>query len=366
MFILNQYIARKLFLTTLAATGVLTFVVLIGALIKAATLLSKGVPVGALGMLILLTIPTLLKYTLPFALLCAVILVFSRLAADNELTAMRASGVGVWQIVSPALLLGVLGSLLSFYLQMTAAPRCRMQMDALVADAGASNPLALIEEGRFIELPGYMIYVGGQNGNRLYDLHVYGLDRGGKVIQDITAQKGEVRVHEEQGFIELVLADAVIVASDPASPGDSKKLQHVAGKSMSFPLNYRDQLNSRGLSLKPKYLDSSALVGLVHAYQERGWDPEPLYLELHKRMAMALSPFAFVLIGIPFGIRSRRSEAAVGLLLSLLLATFFFAFLMLADQLKNQSPAQGQILVWIPNILYQVGGLIALVRLARH
>jgi LPS export ABC transporter permease LptF len=364
---LNLYIARKLLFTTLAATGVLTFALLSGSLIKVFAMMARGVSPSAVGMLVLLMIPTLLKYTIPLALLCAVILVFSRLAADNELTAMRASGVGVWQIVSPALLLGVLGSLLSFYLQMSLAPHCRMRMDALKEDTGASSPLALIEAGRFIELPGDLIYVGKRTGDHLQDLHVYGLDREGRmVVQDITAQEGEVNVDEAKGIINLVLYDAVVVASDPSAPKDASKLQHIAGQTMSFPLNYRDQINSRSLSLKPKYMDSADIVGMVHVYSERGINPDPLYLELHKRMSMALSPFAFVLIGIPFGIRSRRSEAAVGLLVSLVLAAFFFTFLILADTLKSHVPGQAQILVWFPNILYQIGGLIALLRLARH
>ncbi len=367
MRILNYYIARKLLFATLAATGVLTFALLSGSLIKVFAMMGKGVSPGALGMVVLLTIPTLLKYTIPLALLCAVILVFSRLSADNELTAMRASGVGVWQIVSPALLLGVLGSLLSFYLQMSVAPHCRMRLDAVKEDAGASSPLALIEPGRFIEIPGYLVYVGGRDGNRLQDLHVYGLDREGKMVaQDITAQEGEVTVDEAKGIINLVLHDAVVVASDPAAPRDASKLQHIAGQTMSFPLNYRDQLNSRPLALKPKYMDSADIVGMIHAWSDRGISPEPLYLELHKRMSMALSPFAFVLIGIPFGMRSRRSEAAVGLLISLFLAAFFFTFLILADTLRSHIPGQAQFLVWFPNILYQVGGLAALVRLARH
>ena len=366
MRILNRYIAGKLAVTALAAIGVLTFALLSGSLIKVFGLMSRGVPVGTIGMFVLLMIPTLLKYTIPLALLCAVILVFSRLAADNELTAMRASGVGIWQIVSPALLLGVLGSLVSFHLQMNVAPQCRMKMEALKDDAGAANPMAAVEPGRFIELPGYLIYVGKRKEERLFDLHVYGLNRAGKVIQDITAQEGEAKVQEDKGTIELVLFDAVVVAADPAAPNDPGKLQHVTGQRLSFPLNYREQLNNRDVTLKPKYLDSASLVGMVHAFTGRGIDPAPLYLELHKRMSMALSPFAFVLIGIPFGIRSRRSEAAVSLVISLALATFFFIFLVLADAVKGRVAAQGQILVWVPNILYQIGGLIALIRLARH
>ena len=362
---LNLYIGRKLVSTTLAAVGVLTFVLLSGHLIKAFDLLARGVSAGTMGRFFLYLVPVALKFTLPFSLLCAVILVFSRLSADNEITAMRATGISLWQIVSPALLLGILLSGANFYLHMNLSPYCRYRLDQLKDAESVRNPLAILEAGRFVELPGYVIYVGKRDGDQLTDLHVYALGRNGKVVQDITALSGEVKLQEDRRRLELVLTDATIVAADPASPDDNGKLSRVASKTIGFPLDYGQQLDSKSLARKLKHLESQAIFGLIHAYAERGIDTTPLVIELHKRMSMALSPFAFLLVGIPLGIRTRRSEAAVGLVISIAMAGVFFAFLIIADNLKQHGFHSLELIVWLPNILYQIGGLTALYRLAR-
>ena len=363
---LTLYITKKLVFTTFAAIGVLTFVLLSGNLIKVFDLLARGVPAASLGKVFLYLLPVALKYTIPFSVLAAVILVFSRLSADNEITAMRASGVSLWQIISPALLIGIVLSAFSFYLQMSLSPRCRYAFDSLRETEGVRNPLALIEPGRFIELSGYVIYASRRDGDRLRDLHVYGLNGEGKVIRDITAREGRVSVNEVRQVIELQLVDALIVAADPAAPGDAAKLQRVAGQAMTFPLDYGQQLNRGKTTRKIKHMDAEAIFGLIHAYTERGIDSTPLYLELHRRLSMTLAPVAFILIGIPFGVRTRRSETAIGLVIALILAAVFYAFLVLADSMKFAPGQHPEILVWIPNIVYQVGGLIALYRLGRQ
>ena len=362
---LNLYIARKLVGATLAAIGVLTFVLLSGNLIKVFDLLARGVSAAALGRFILYLLPVALNYTLPFSLLISSVLVFSRLSADNEITAMRASGVSLWQIISPALLLGVVLSGLAFWLQMEVGPRCRFQMDMLLETEGTRNPLVLLEPGRFIELPGNVIYVGRREGDRLYDLHVYGLSSSGKVVRDITAHEGKVTLKEEEETIVLELQDAVVVAADPNAPGDATRLQRVAGQTLTFPLEYGRQLNRKPIANKFRQMDAAAMLGLIHAYAERGIDTTPLYLDLHRRFSLALSPFAFLLLGIPIAIRARRAEPAIGLVMAMAMAAVFYAFLMLAEQFRGAGN-HPEWLVWLPNIAYQAGGLYALARLARQ
>ena len=107
------------------------------------------------------------------------------------------------------------------------------------------------------------------------------------------------------------------------------------------------------------------LLSTIYILNKRGESCGHLYLELHKRMSIALSPIGFLLIGIPFGIRTHRSEASVGLVTSLALALIFYIFLALADTLEDRPKMHPEALVWLPNIFYQIGGLIALHRTTR-
>ncbi|MFA4943480.1 MAG: LptF/LptG family permease [Lentisphaeria bacterium] len=366
MRLLNLYLGRKLLLATAASLGVLTFVMLAGNLFKISDLVARGLSLAALGHILLFLLPVALKFTIPFAALCAVILVFSRLAADNEITAMRATGIGLWQIVSPALLLGILLSGVCLYLQSTLAPHCRWEFDLATEQESVRNPLAAIEPGRFVELPGLIVYAAGQEpSGRLHDIRIYVLDDQGRLVQDISARSGDVTVHEEREQVELRLHEALVTAADPAAPEDVSKLQHVTGKTLTFPLNYGDEINRRRVNRKLKHQTSADLLSLIAIYHDRGADTSLLRLELHRRLSMALSPFAFILVGIPFGIRARRGEAAIGLVFALILATLFYAFIILADELKS-AIGNVELIVWLPNIAYQLGGTAAIWRLARH
>jgi lipopolysaccharide export system permease protein len=108
------------------------------------------------------------------------------------------------------------------------------------------------------------------------------------------------------------------------------------------------------------------LFARIYVDSEAGKNTTPHYVELNTRMSMALAPLAFLLIGIPFGIRARRSQTSVGLLICVVLAVFFYAFILLSDSLEKQSHLHPELLVWLPNIFYQLGGLWALAVIGRH
>ena len=79
---------------------------------------------------------------------------------------------------------------------------------------------------------------------------------------------------------------------------------------------------------------------------------------------MSLSPIGFLLMGIPFGIRTRRSETVAGVVVSLVLSLVFYVFVALAESLDKQASLHPEIIIWIPIVLYQVGGLFALHKIA--
>jgi lipopolysaccharide export LptBFGC system permease protein LptF len=316
-----------------------------------------------IGQFLLYLVPVELKYTIPLALLCATVLVFSRLSADRELIAMRASGVSLWQIVAPALLLAVALSGVCFYLQTSLGPRCLYYADQVKRQELVRSPLALLDAG-FVEFPGYALYIGSREGNRLHDVTIYGLGKDGRATQDITAREGVVRNDERTQTLVLELKRATIAALDPAASGPGRN-QWLAGQTCSITLDYGRELNDRPLARKEKHLDIAGILSCLRVYSERGIPTDPLYVALHSRMSMALSPLAFLLIGIPFGVRTQRSETSIGLLVSLVLALFFHVFVILANSLKDQVGYHPEVLVWLPNVLYQVGGLLALRRVAR-
>ena len=366
MRILNLYIAKNLLLTTVIAIGVLTFVMLSGNLMKVFDLMARGLPPAVVGRFLLYLMPVMLKFTIPLAVLCASVLVFSRLSADNEVTALRASGVSLWQIISPALLLSMILSAFCLFLQASLAPRCEYLADQLKRTEGARSSVAFLDAG-VVKLPGYILYIGKRDGDRLEDVIIYVLDDDGKVVQDITARSGTVTVDEENQTVNLTFRKFNLNAVDPsAEEGVFRLHPPVAGEGFSIALDFGEALNRRFVTRRAKHMDVGAIFACIRVYAEHGWQITPLYVELHSRMSMALSPLAFLLLGIPCGIRTRRSETSIGLVVSFGLALCFYLFIVLADSLRYEPDHHAEYLVWIPNVLYQLGGLQALRVIARR
>src|SRR3989338_1218061 len=112
MQILRRYVLRELFGPCLMAFVVFTFVLVIGNLVKLADLLvNKWVPLWDVLQLFGLLVPSLLSHTVPMAILTGTLLAFGRLASDQEITAMQASGVSPWSLAIPVAVVGVIASL---------------------------------------------------------------------------------------------------------------------------------------------------------------------------------------------------------------------------------------------------------------
>ncbi len=109
-------------------------------------LVGKGLPWSAIGQFFLLSIPFTLALTVPMSVLVAVLYAFSRLASENEVTAMKANGVSPWRLVMPALVGGVLMSigLLAFNDQVL--PEANHQLKTLQDDISQTKPTFFLKE----------------------------------------------------------------------------------------------------------------------------------------------------------------------------------------------------------------------------
>ena len=138
MKILPQYITRQMIITLLFTVGVFTFVLLLGRMLKQLSnlLVNQHVGVEVVGLFALLLLPYVLSFALPMATLASTLLVFGRMSADHEITAMRASGISLGRIAAPVILLAVMLSSLCFYINAQVTPWSRLQFRTLFLRLG--------------------------------------------------------------------------------------------------------------------------------------------------------------------------------------------------------------------------------------
>jgi len=374
----NRYIGKNLLVSMLLALGVLTFVMFSGHFFQAFELMSKGVSPAVLMRFLGYMVPDILRFTLPLSILVSTVLVFGRMSSDNEISALKSSGISLWQIISPGLLLSLVCSGICVYLSLYLAPLCRYEADRMKWTALESAPITLLEPGVFVDLSDEMrIGIDGREGKDLLGVHLIMRDKD-NVLRDVVAARGnlvadfearQMKIHlENASMTEIAFGKDVLVRRNGMIQKDVRSVPRmsVSAEEIDLPLAYGVGYDQKKLLRKVKYLDLGMLFARVRLAHEQGEDGLSFLYEMHKRLAMSLSPFAFFLLGLPFGIRGRRSELSVGLLICVLLALGFYVFLMIADTLDDNPECHPDIIVWIPNLLYLVCGLFAIRRLSKH
>ena len=101
----------------------------------------------------------------------------------------------------------------------------------------------------------------------------------------------------------------------------------------------------------------SQLFARIQIYSERGIDTALFYVEIHKRAAMALSPFSFLLLGMPFGIKRPREESYYALFACFIIPLTYYIMLSFFESLRQKAAVHPEFLMWLPNILCQTVGL---------
>ena len=109
-------------------------------------LVGKGLPWSVIGEFFLLSIPFTVALTVPMSVLVAVLYAFSRLAAENEVTALKASGVSPWRLVGPAIVGGVVMSVLLLAFNDQVLPRANHQLKSLQDDISQTKPTFMLKE----------------------------------------------------------------------------------------------------------------------------------------------------------------------------------------------------------------------------
>lgn len=368
---LARYLSTDFLVICLMTVLVFTFVMCIGVVIRAIDYASLGISGGFIGKLFLYNIPYMLSFTIPMGVLTGVLLLFGRLSFDGELTAMKACGLNLWQVVSPIIILAGIASLLCVYINAYVSPLCKHLTRQLMAEVGVKEPMKFIEPGRLIrEFPGLLLVVGDRDGSRVEDIVVYELDDAGNPTRNVRAGYGDIDVDEEARVMMIDLYEVFIDQRDGGQ--GAAKSHYINAEFYPVRLDY-SRFNNKRITKKPSDMTLMELItGIedVHLNYPGITDEEVLtkartrmIIEVNKRMALSMSCFGFALLGVPLGMRSRRKESSLGIGVALLLVFMFYLFIIIADSLVGSPQYHPGLITWIPVFGAQLAGFVMIRRI---
>src|SRR3954463_5704153 len=176
MKLIDRFVSRELLVNVAFAIAVLSLVLVVGNILRKLLplLVNHDVPAEYLVTFIAYVLPFSLIFTIPWGLLTAILLVFGRLSAENELIALRANGVSITRICVSLGVVAMVCTGISLWLNVKVAPAAQQKLRTTIFDLATRNPMALFGSDQVIDqFPGRKIYVGKKEGNKLENIIVF-------------------------------------------------------------------------------------------------------------------------------------------------------------------------------------------------
>ena len=380
---LHLYLTRQVLATLAIAVAIFTFVLFVGNILKdiLVLLINRQLTLGGVAEAFALLIPFVLAFALPMGMLTAVLLVFGRFSADQELTAARSSGVSLLSLSLPILALSLVLCGISAAVNLEIAPRCRVAYNDLKARLGAKLVSAAIPEGRPIrDRPGYVLIVDRVLGTNIFGIYMSKWDaENNKAAGMAYAPRGTLEREDQQ--ITVHLEDIVGMEWDGKKwiPGNVqtfnetfslKQLDHPHAKLDLTDMTFR-QLRAE-LKAVEQFPDLKSAPPAANDPVDKS-GPQPgntdtttaILLQMNRQVSVSFACFGFTLVGIPLGIRAHRRETNAGIAIALGLALAYYSLVILGQSLAPRAGALPYLVIWLPDFIFQAVGAVLLWRANR-
>lgn len=390
MKIIDRYLLKGHIFPFLFALSVLTFVLLMDRLFELISMIiQKKVPFLIVGQVFLLSLPAILTMTVPMAVLVAVIMNYGRLAQDNELTAIKSSGVPFIRLVISPFLAGIILTIGLYFFNDRLLPETNHLAKNLVMDISETKPTLQLKENIFItDFPDYNLLIRriDPKTSALSNITIYEQKRN-EQPRTIMASKGQLIVAPQAQAFRLELQNGEIHQLDPNDKNRYHRIsfkKHIIYLPMDPQIQYkvRTYRSDREMSSKMMQDVVAAIRKELSPLQQQINDSTNLseirsnqlsteihnkiseikryQVEIQKKIAIPFACLVFILLGAPLGIITRRGNLGVSFGLSLGFFVLYYIALTGGEQLADRQILSPVLAMWAANIVLGFCGILLL------
>ena len=365
--ILIKYICKELWIYFLIAFSFFFLIFFVNhLLLTAEDILEKRVPLDQVLLFIWYSLPFIIAQSAPFATLVGFLMCLGRMVSDNEILILRSTGYSFKFLMSPALILGLIISLGSFFVNDYLLPIGTIAYNKLYISILVSNPAMELEPHSIKRFEDSTIVIGDVNDKTISDIMLFDTDSS-DMFRVIAASDVEVVSPEDKGVaMQLNMGNATAVFLDEYDSTtydylESKKASMNLFSSSFFPsystsnpreMTFYDLDNEIDLMKA----DSNTSPQLLNSYQ----------LEFHKKFSLPFGSIFFAFLAFPIAIIfGKNNGQTIGLIVGICIAVLYWAFLIMGQQLGLQNGWDGFLTMWVPNFLVALFGFIFFIRLLK-
>ena len=355
--IISRYIFKEIAFPFIIILFVLTFVLLMGKILQIMDLMvNKGISTFTIAKLVVFLMPSFMMFTIPIALLIAILIGMGRLSSDNEITVLKSSGISLIQLYIPVAIASLITFAFTIIIGYFLVPQSNFATKRLLFDIAQQNASIGIKEKVFnADFTGIILYAEKipLNGNYME----------GVIVSD--------NRHVDEP--NTTIAKKAFLVSDPTSltvklrlengsvhtvSSDFKSYRKIDFKTYDINLDLSSAIAS--ISDSAKSSTDMTMSELLNKMKKPGLDDaaiREMAIEVHKKFSIPLSCIFFALLALPLGIKSHRAVKSRGFAVGVIVVSLYYLLRIGGEALVETGRLTPGIGVWTPNLIFALLGI---------
>ena len=304
-------------------------------------------------LLIAYSMPYFLGYVIPISTMIAVLLAFLRLSGDNEITALKSSGLSTYRLLYPVIVFCLATGLMTALVSIWLLPRGKTALEQLTYQIVTSSPAMGLKEQAFIDnFNDITIYIGQLNkkANKLSDIFIEDRQTAGNAVT-ICAPSGNFIFDPVTKIFRLNLSEGIINQVNR----EKRTLQSIHFDQYAVNLDLRQPASKKDRHKDEREMTFNELRDYLKNGNQQDKDFFQAQLEFYKKFSIPFACVALGVLAVPLGIQTRTARKSSGVGLALICFLIYYLLLSAGEILAEKGiliPALG---MWLPDIC--MGGL---------
>ncbi|MBW1784661.1 MAG: LPS export ABC transporter permease LptF [Deltaproteobacteria bacterium] len=359
---LYRYIINEIWPTFLASLLVFIFIMVAARMLSITELIvTRGVRVTQVLGMVLYLLPDILTFALPAVTLMAVVVAFLRLSADSEITALKSSGISLYQMLPPVVAFSFVVFLMGLAISVFAAPWGNRAFKDLIFKIAQSRADLGIKERVFSEpFDNLVLYVNSFSRQERVLKDVFVVDgRDKDITNTIVAEEGHIIMRPDERIITIYLAKGTIFAVEK----NLNSARTIKFNTYGLNIGLKDVMKNLASRKKaPHELSVGKLIQVIRTTPKGELQYNRMMRELLEKFSIPLAVIFMGIIGVPLGAHMRARGRTAGIGVSLVVFSIYYICLMVTRSICSSGSMSPAIGVWIPDIFL----IISIVYLLRR
>jgi lipopolysaccharide export system permease protein len=364
---LHLYIIREFLGYFFFGFAVFSAFFLLGSLFDFLNLsVSRGVPLFIILKLLAYIFPKILMSTIPMSVLLGILISYGRLSEDNEITAMKSSGINYKTLTIPILILVCIIFLFISFCNHFLVPSATSNFRKLFKEIIVKRPLSKLREKTINELGEYNIYANkiDYRNNTLSEVSIYKFenknDKKNALSKAYRISASSATIKPHPNAVQITLYNGHI---SYAYPSDMNDMVYIIFRSYCFFITLYNEIKEEDLIIMG--MSSPEILKTMKVYKEQNIPFTNYEVEFWTRWIFAFASIASAFIALPIGIMTEKGGKGIGFGVSLGLISVYYALTILVIELSEKRYAPPIFIMWLPNIIVMIIGIYLLIKMRK-